>query len=44
MSAYHVEAENIDIWTDDARITFTPQDGAETLSGAFAPVVTSARA
>jgi imidazolonepropionase-like amidohydrolase len=36
MSVYRIQARNIELWVRDGRITFTPQDGAETLSGTFA--------
>lgn len=36
MTAYHVLAENIELWVRDGRITFKPQDDSETLSAAFA--------
>jgi len=36
VTAYHVRADNIELWTSDGRITFTPQDEAEMLSGAYA--------
>jgi imidazolonepropionase-like amidohydrolase len=36
MSAYHVRAGNNEFWVRGGRITFTPQDDAETLSAAFA--------
>ena len=36
MTAYHVRAANIELWVTDGKITFTPQDDAEVLSGAYA--------
>src|SRR5438445_3380896 len=36
MGAYHIRAENIELWVRDGRITFDPQIGSETLSSAFA--------
>ncbi len=36
MSAYNVQADNIELWTRDGRITFTPQGEAETLPAKFA--------
>src|SRR5438094_62677 len=36
MTTYHVRADNCELWVTDGTITFTPQDGAETLSGAHA--------
>jgi len=36
MTAYHVRAPNIELWVSGGTITFTPQDAAETLTGAYA--------
>jgi imidazolonepropionase-like amidohydrolase len=36
MSVFRIAARNVELWVRDGRITFTPQDDAETLSGAFA--------
>jgi len=36
MTAYHVTANNVELWVADGRITFTPQQGAERLTGAYA--------
>ena len=36
MTEYHVRAANIELWVTDGKITFSPQDDAETLSGAYA--------
>jgi imidazolonepropionase-like amidohydrolase len=36
LAIYHVQAGNIELWVSEGRIRFTPQDDAETLSGAFA--------
>jgi imidazolonepropionase-like amidohydrolase len=36
MTTYYIQAANTELWVTDAAITFTPQDEAETLSGAYA--------
>jgi imidazolonepropionase-like amidohydrolase len=36
MTAYHIDAVNSELWVTDGTVTFTPQDHAETLSGAYA--------
>ena len=36
MRTYHISAANIELWVSGGTITFTPQDDAETLSGAYA--------
>jgi imidazolonepropionase-like amidohydrolase len=36
MTTYQVRAANIELWVSDGTITFTPQDDAETVSGAYA--------
>ena len=36
MNSYRIEAKNVELWIRDGRVTFEPQDGAETHRGAFA--------